>query len=195
MGYWPCDSGALPDARKLLIAGGFGAGKTTFVRAISEIRPLNTEEVLTTASLGVDDLTGVGDKTTTTVAVDFGRITFPNTPRDLVLYLFGMPGQDRFWLLWKELTINALGAVVIADTRRLDHSFHSVSFFEGYGIPFVVAVNEFDGADRYSPEEVRNALALPPPVPVVCCDARKTISARKVLITLLQYLLARGEAR
>src|SRR5271155_5663808 len=144
---------------KILIAGGFGVGKTTMVGAISEIRPLRTEESLTQVSVGVDDLTGVAGKTTTTVAMDFGRISMGTR---LVLYLFGTPGQDRFWFMWDDLSYGALGAVVLADTRRLSDCFPAVDYFERRGLPFVVAVNVFDGSPYYDPEDVRIALDLDP---------------------------------
>jgi hypothetical protein len=171
---------------KILIAGGFGAGKTTLVGAISEIRPLRTEEALTQASIGIDDLSGVGDKTTTTVAMDFGRITMGSR---LVLYLFGTPGQDRFWFMWDDLSYGALGAVVLADTRRLGDSFPSVDYFERRQVPFIVAVNAFDGAPRYDPEDVRIALDLDPYIPALTCDAREHDSVKEVLITLVEHVL------
>ncbi len=181
------DSDSLPTAVKLLIAGGFGVGKTTFVGSVSEIEPLTTEELITAASVGVDSLDGVASKSTTTVAFDFGRITL--TP-GLMLYLFGTPGQDRFWFMWDELSNGALGAVVLADTRRLEDCFDAVDFFERRGIKFIVAVNQFDGAFRYEPEEVRTALNLMAHVPVTLCDARDTRSATSVLVSLIQHLIA-----
>jgi signal recognition particle receptor subunit beta len=175
---------AEPVALKLLVAGGFGAGKTTLVGAVSEIRPLRTEESLTEMGRPVDDLLGVERKRTTTVAMDFGRITLRD---DLVLYLFGTPGQERFWFLWDELAQGALGAVVLADTRRLADCFAAVDYFERRGIPFTVAVNCFEGAKLYAPESVRDALDLDARVPVVMCDARKRESAKEVLITVVEH--------
>jgi signal recognition particle receptor subunit beta len=171
---------------KVLVAGGFGVGKTTFVNALSEIEPLSTEEMLTAVGAATDRLDGVESKATTTVALDFGRITLDPAH---VLYLFGTPGQERFWFLWEELSEGALGAVVLADTRRLEHSFAAVDFFERRGIPFVVAVNEFDGAHRYRGEEVRGALDLRQEVPVVLCDARLQRSGTAVLLELVQHLI------
>jgi uncharacterized protein len=182
------ESEVFPTQVKILIAGGFGVGKTTFVGAASEIEPLSTEELITAASVGIDDLGGVERKTTTTVALDFGRITIEQ--HDIVLYLFGTPGQQRFWFMWDELSAGALGAVVLADTRRLEDCFEAVDFFENRGIPFLVAVNEFDGGFRYAPEEVRTALELDPRVPIVLCDARERDSTTSVLRSLIQYLLA-----
>jgi uncharacterized protein len=178
-------------ALKVLVAGGFGVGKTTMVGAVSEIPPLRTEELLTEAGAGIDDLTGVDRKTTTTVALDFGRITIND---DLVLYLFGTPGQDRFWFMWDELAGGALGAVVLADTRRLDSCFPAIDFFEHRGIPFVLAVNCFDDADRYPIDEVRDALDIDDPVPVLHCDARSRESCKEVLVALLQHLMQRADA-
>jgi signal recognition particle receptor subunit beta len=178
----------IPYAIKILVAGGFGAGKTTMVGSVSEIEPLRTEEVITAESIGIDDLEGVEQKTTTTVAMDFGRITLTD---GLVLYLFGTPGQDRFWFMWDELSLGAVGAVVLADTRRLADCFPSVDYFEQRGTPFIVAVNCFDGAKRYRPEDVRVALDLDPQVPVLLCDARRRDSSKGVLITLVEYVLQR----
>jgi signal recognition particle receptor subunit beta len=177
----------LPVAVKMLIAGGFGAGKTTLVGAVSEIKPLRTEELLTEQSVGVDDTSGVEQKTTTTVAMDFGRISLS---AEVVLYLFGTPGQDRFWFVWDELALGAVGAVVLADTRRLATCFQSVDYFERRGTPFIVAVNCFDNAPRYGSEEVRHALDLDPHVPVVLCDARDKESVKEVLITLVEHVMA-----
>jgi signal recognition particle receptor subunit beta len=174
-------------ALKLLIAGGFGVGKTTLVGSVSEIRPLNTEEHLTEASRPVDDLSGVTTKTTTTVAMDFGRISLRD---DLALYLFGTPGQDRFWFVWDELSTGCLGAVVLADTRRLAACFPAVDYFESRGIPFVVAVNCFDGIRTHDPEAVSRALDLTPGTPVVLCDVRDRESSKDVLITLVEHVLS-----
>ena len=174
---------------KIVVAGGFGVGKTTLVGAISEIRPLQTEEALTQVSVGVDDLTGVAAKTTTTVAMDFGRISMGSR---LVLYLFGTPGQDRFWFMWDDLSFGALGAVVLADTRRLGDCFPSVDYFERRQLPFIVAINVFDGAPRYNAEDIRIALDLDPNVPAMLCDARQRDSVKDVLITLVQHVLAAG---
>jgi signal recognition particle receptor subunit beta len=178
---------AVFSAHKILIAGGFGSGKTTLVGAISEVRPLRTEEALTTASIGFDDLTGVGGKTTTTVALDFGRITLGQS---VSLYLFGLPGQERFSFMWDELAYGALGAVVLADVRRLSDCFPSVNYFEAQRLPFVVAINCFDGAPLYEAEEVRAALDLASDVPVVLCDARDLASVKQVLITLVRAISA-----
>ncbi|MFI9641186.1 GTP-binding protein [Micromonospora sp. NPDC051925] len=173
---------------KVVVAGGFGTGKTTLVGAVSEIPPLVTEEVLTQASIGVDDITGVEGKTSTTVALDFGRITISN---DVVLYLFGTPGQDRFWFIWDELAQGAVGAIVLVDTRRLGTSFPAVDYFERRGIPFVAAVNRFYGECPYTEEEIRAALELDPTVPLLWCDARDRASSKQALIELVRHALSR----
>ncbi|MBT3166079.1 ATP/GTP-binding protein [Streptomyces sp. Vc74B-19] len=182
------DRGA-PDTVKILIAGGFGVGKTTMVGSVSEIRPLRTEESLTMAGLDVDDLDGVEEKRVTTVAMDFGRITVSD---DLVLYLFGTPGQQRFWFMWNDLALGALGAVVLVDVRRPKSSFAAIDFFERRGIPFVVAVNGFHGEHPYPAEDVREALTLSAEVPVLLCDARERESSRDVLIALIDLLIAQA---
>ena len=189
------DRGGMPVTTKILIAGGFGVGKTTLVATISEIRPLRTEEDLSDRSIGVDDTTGVERKTTTTVAMDFGRISFRS---DLVLYLFGTPGQERFWFMWDELAYGALGAVILADTRRLADCFAAIDYFERRQTLFMVAVNCFDGAPQYHPDDIRIALALDPDVPIVLCDARQRDSVKRVLMTLVKRVLdqaTRGEER
>jgi signal recognition particle receptor subunit beta len=178
----------VPTAVKIVIAGGFGTGKTTMVSSVSEIPPLRTEELLTEAGVHVDDLAGIEGKDTTTVALDFGRITI-NTK--VVLYLFGTPGQNRFWFMWDELATGAIGAVVLVDTRRLDSSFPSIDFFEHRGIPFVVAVNCFDGAQLYTVDEVRHALDLDEAIPVVLCDARDRESSKTVLVGLIEHSMNR----
>ncbi|MEV5605547.1 ATP/GTP-binding protein [Streptomyces sp. NPDC052299] len=174
---------------KIVIAGGFGAGKTTAVGAVSEITPLSTEEYLTQASADVDSLAGIESKVTTTVAFDFGRLTLPDPPMPMELFLFGTPGQDRFGALWHDLSRGAVGAIVLVDTRRLETSFAPIDFFEHLGLPFVVAVNEFDGAHRYQPDQVRAALRLAPHVPVVTCDARTPAHVAGVLLTLIDHAM------
>jgi signal recognition particle receptor subunit beta len=172
-------------AVKIVIVGGFGVGKTTMVGSVSEIRPLTTEETMTQAGVGVDDNYGSDSKTATTVAMDFGRISITE---QLVLYLFGTPGQERFWFLWNGLFEGALGAVVLLDTRRLEVSFDVIGRLEERGVPFVIAVNSFPGAPRYPMEELRAALDLPDEIPIVECDARRRASSREVLMTLMRFL-------
>lgn len=186
--------GPQPESVKVVVAGGFGTGKTTLVGSVSEIPPLTTEELLTTASVGVDDVAGVEGKTQTTVTLDFGRITFDPTSAtkpQVVLYLFGTPGQDRFWFMWDELARGAAGAMVLVDTRRLDTSFAAVDFFEQRGIPFIVAVNCFYGQCGYSVDQIRAALGLNPTVPIVMCDARDPSSSKAALIALISHALTR----
>jgi signal recognition particle receptor subunit beta len=181
----PSDDGAHL-ALKILIAGGFGVGKTTLVGAVSEIRPLRTEEVLTNVSAAVDDLRGVEGKTTTTVAMDFGRLAFND---GITLYLFGTPGQERFWFMWDEMSYGAIGAVVLVDTRRLADSFATIDYFEQRDTPFIVAVNCFDGARRHTLREIRTALDVDPRIPIVLCDVRDQDSAKNVLVGLVEHAL------
>jgi signal recognition particle receptor subunit beta len=177
-------------AVKLLIVGHFAVGKTTFVGTLSEIRPLRTEETMTQAGAGVDDLAGVNGKSTTTVALDFGRLTLND---ELVLYLFGAPGQQRFTQIWKDIAYGALGALVLADARRLENSFEVMGLLEELGVPYAVAVNEFDGAPSFPGEELRDALDLLPETPLVFCDARDSGSSTQALISLVDYLLTRTQ--
>ncbi|MHC0433489.1 GTP-binding protein [Streptomyces sp. O3] len=185
---WQTDTSRAPIATKIVIAGGFGVGKTTLVSSVSEITPLQTEALMTSASEDSedDDLTATPEKTTTTVAMDFGRITLDD---DLVLYLFGTPGQQRFWFMWDDLVRGAIGAVVLADTRRLPDCFPALDYFESCGIPYVVGVNHFDGTEKYEPEDVRDALTLPAHTPVVIMDARRRYTVIETLLALVAHAL------
>ncbi|WRZ90628.1 ATP/GTP-binding protein [Streptomyces sp. NBC_01007] len=183
---WQTDRTRAPIATKIVVAGGFGVGKTTLVTSVSEITPLQTEALMTQASEETDDLTGTPEKLTTTVAMDFGRITLDD---DLVLYLFGTPGQQRFWFMWDDLVRGAIGAVVLADTRRLSDCFPALDYFESCGLPYVVAVNHFDGSDEFEPDDVREALTVPSHIPVMIMDARRRISVVETLLALVGHAL------
>lgn len=192
MDFAPTSAQRKAASTKIVIAGGFGVGKTTLVGSVSEIQPLRTEALVTNESEGVDDLAAVPAKSTTTVAMDFGRLTLAE---DLVLYLFGTPGQRRFWFMWDDLCLGAIGAIVLVDTARLDESFSPLDYFEHKGLPFIVAVNQFEGVQQYSLDEIANALALPPEVPIIAIDARDRESAKSALLRVTEYALTKLTAQ
>ena len=186
MDFAPTSAQRKAASTKIVIAGGFGVGKTTLVGSVSEIVPLRTEALVTNESDGVDDLANTPDKSTTTVAMDFGRLTLA---QDLVLYLFGTPGQRRFWFMWDDLCRGAIGAIVIVDTNRLDESFAPLDYFESKGIPFIVAINQFDGTQMFELSDIAGALALRPEVPLIRIDARDRESSKRALVRVTEYAL------